>query len=88
MKARAIPLPRLHVTAARAKKIKHVIKWSLIHAALVLFFADLVAAFWPAFGRFWNGPSQHGGVAIAAFFACAAEYLYDEETEDKDEDRS
>lgn len=79
MKAKAVPLPRLHIAAAKVKHAKHIAKWSLVHAALVLFFADLVAAFWPAFGLVWNGPIEHGGVAIAAFFTCVAEYLYDDE---------
>lgn len=76
MKARAIALPRLPLSAARAK---HIAKWSLIHVAMVLFFADLVALIWPAFGSVWSGPIQKMGVALAAFFACIAEYLYDDE---------
>lgn len=79
MKARAIALPRLSVSAAKAKHIKHIVKWSLIHSALVLFFADLVAVCWPAFGHVWNGPIEKLGVALAAFFTCVAEYLYDDE---------
>lgn len=79
MRHRQLALPRIHVTASKAKHIKHIVKWSLIHCALVLFFADLVAIIWPAFGSVWNGPVEKAGVALAAFFTCIAEYLYDDE---------
>jgi len=73
------PIPAIHVSHHQVSKIKHFVKWALIHAALVLFFADLLACLWPAFGQMWSGPVQKVGVAIAAFFACVAEYLYDDE---------
>lgn len=41
--------------------------------------SDLVAVFWPAFGLVWNGRIEKAGVALAAFFTCIAEYLYDDE---------
>lgn len=77
--SKAIGLPHLNLHTVKVKHVKHVVKWSLIHAALVLFFADLVATFWPAFGAVWNGPIERGGVALAAFMTCVAEYLYDDE---------
>lgn len=67
------------ITPARGKHIKHILKWSLIHSALMLFACDLVAVFWPAFGLVWNGRIEKAGVALAAFFTCIAEYLYDDE---------
>lgn len=74
-----IVVPWAALSKAQVKHIKHLVKWSLIHAALVLFFADLVALIWPAFGEVWSGHIQKAGVAVAAFFACIAEYLYDDE---------
>lgn len=74
-----IVVPWAAPNKAQIKHVKHLIKWSLIHAALVLFFADLLALIWPAFSIVWAGPVQKVGVALAALFACIAEYLYDDE---------
>lgn len=60
------------------KRPRHHVRWALIHAAMMFFFADLLAAIWPAFEHVWTGVA-HLGVAVAAFFATAAEYLHDEE---------
>lgn len=72
-------MPAIDLHSTKVKHAKHIVKWSLIHASMVLFFAEVVATFWPAFGAVWNGPIERGGVAIAAFFTCVAEYLYDDE---------
>lgn len=79
MRALPIRLPAVAITRHQAKHIKHWIKWALIHVALVVFFADLLACIWPGFGVVWKGPLQKVGVACAAFMACVAEYLYDDE---------
>lgn len=65
----------IHVTP----RIKRHIRWAMIHAALMFFFADLLAAVWPAFDQVWKGIA-HLGVAVAAFLATIAEYLHDEQT--------
>jgi hypothetical protein len=58
-----------------ARKWRHHLKWGLIHAALVLFFADLLGCFWPAFEEVWSGRIAHIGVALAAFVAELSEYV-------------
>lgn len=50
---------------------------ALIHCALMFFFADLLAAIWPAFEHVWGG-TAHLGVAVAALAATCAEYVHDE----------
>lgn len=50
------------------------IKWALIHTALIIFFADFIAALWPAFDHVWEGHAKIA-VAIAALTAAAAEYF-------------
>ncbi len=47
---RSIPLalPVIHLERAKVRRIKHLAKWSLIHAALVLFFADVLACMRPS----------------------------------------
>jgi hypothetical protein len=63
-------------------RVKNHLRWALIHAALMFFFADLLAAVWPAFDLVWKGIA-HLGVAVAAFLATAAEYLHDEQRVEK-----
>lgn len=43
----------------------------------MFFFADLVAAVWPAFDEVWK-TKAHLGVAVAAVLATVSEYLHDE----------
>lgn len=59
------------------RRPRHFLKWALIHTALVFFFCDLLAAFWPAFDEVWKSVA-HLGVALAAFLATVSEYLHDE----------
>lgn len=60
---------------------KYYLHWALIHCALMFFFADLLAAVWPAFEHVWSG-TAHLGVAVAALAATCAEYVHDEEKTD------
>lgn len=55
-------------------KVKHILRWWLIHTALILFFCDVVAAIWPSFDHVWTHVA-HLGVAFAAFGEAAAEHL-------------
>lgn len=79
MQALPVRLPAVAITRQQVKHAKHWVKWVLIHVALVVFFADLIACVWPGFGIVWKGPLQKVGVSCAAFLACVAEYLYDDE---------
>lgn len=54
------------------------LRWGLIHTALIIFFADLIAAVWPAFHAVWEGHA-HIAIAVAAFTATVAEYFHDDE---------
>jgi hypothetical protein len=60
------------------RRWRHHLKWALIHAALVLFTADLIAVIWPEFEQVWAGRIAHAGVALAAFLASMSEYIHDE----------
>lgn len=63
-------------------RLKHHLKWGLIHVALLFFFADLIASIWPEFEDHWHRPLRLG-VALAAFLATLAEYIIEEESHDK-----
>lgn len=69
--------------AKLAKRPRHYFRWALLHAAIVLFFCDMIAAIWPAFDIIWRTHVAHIGVAIAAFAATLAEFITEEEREDK-----
>jgi hypothetical protein len=56
---------------------RHYLRWALIHCALLFFFADLIAAIWPAFNAVWGGVARIG-VALAAIFATCAEFFHEE----------
>lgn len=60
------------------KRPKYYLRWALIHCALTFFFADVLAACWPAFNAIWGGVA-HIGVAFAALCATFAEYIHDED---------
>lgn len=60
------------------------IKWAFIHTALILFFADFIAAVWPAFDHVWEGHAKIA-VGIAALTAAIAEFI-NSWMEDKEED--
>lgn len=60
------------------RSVLKTIKRGLIYAALVIFFADFLAAVWPAFEVVWSGSIAHVGVAFAALAAVIAERLHDE----------
>jgi hypothetical protein len=49
-------------------------KWAFIHAALILFAADLVAAFCPAFDAVWTGHAKIV-IGLASLSASIVEYL-------------
>lgn len=68
-------------------RLSHYVRWGLIHTALILFFADLIAAVWPAFKEVWETRS-HVAIAIAAFAATVAEYFHDEEEKRESDERS
>lgn len=73
------PNPIRKFTSSLVRRPRHHIRWALIHCAFMFFFADLLAAIWPAFAHVWDGIA-HLGVALAAVAATSAEYLHDEES--------
>lgn len=58
--------------------VLHTLKWGLILVALVMFFADMLAAIWPAFGSAWENRIGHYGVSVAVFAAFIVEVIHDE----------
>lgn len=72
--------------ARKARKFKgaRYLKWGLIHAALIIFFSDLIAAVWPAFAKVWEGHA-HIAIALASLTATVAEYLSASADEEKDQ---
>ena len=72
-------MPKVRVHLVRlSPRIKHHLRWGLLHVALVVFFADIIAAFWPEFNALWQ-PRAHVAIGLATLGATAFEYLHDED---------
>lgn len=69
-----------HPLIKRAQRFRpaHYLRWALIHTAMIVFVADLIAAVWPAFRAVWEGHA-HIAIAVASLTACGAEYFHEEE---------
>lgn len=66
-------LARFHHHVLVYNPARH-LKWGMIHAALILTFADLVAAVWPAFDRVWTHHAQIV-IGMASVSATIVEYI-------------
>lgn len=70
-------LPKLAVPRKVRRSALHFIKWALIFVALVLFFADIIAAAWPEFSAKWGNVGR-AGIGLATLAAFTVEIIHDE----------
>jgi hypothetical protein len=83
-----IKLPAVHpiqAVAAHAVKYnayRHLQK-AVVYSAMVVLFADMIAAVWPAFNEVWEGHA-HIALALAALGASITEWLDERGDEERD----
>lgn len=66
---------------------KKLLRRGVTHMAFTIFFADIIAAMWPSFGKQWDHIS-HAAVSFAALLAVVPEYLRDADHEYEAEDEA
>jgi len=70
---------RLHLLINHPKTCYR-IKWAFIHAAMITFLLDFIAAIWRPFGNHWDNV-QRFTVALATVLVTLAEYFHEEPAE-------
>lgn len=70
-------IPKLVLSRKARRSALHFVKWGLIFVALVLFFADIIAAAWPEFSEKWGNVGR-AGIGLATLAAFTVEIIHDE----------